>query len=387
VRAFTEGTHVIIRVSDDGGGIDPERVRAVAVEKGFVPAASASSLNQEELFQLLFQPGFSTARQVSELSGRGVGLDVVRAQVHRLKGALTLDSDLGLGTTFTIRLPLTLAILRALLVRSGGQTFAVPLGAVAQILRLEDGQAAMLGRDAVVRVNGDVYPRCQLSRALNLRSTDETVARPPVVIVNAGEKQVALVVDRIIGAQEIVVKSLGTHIRRVPGIAGATLMGDGSVVLILNPADLVSGGSTQAMSVRTDVPRRRAEIKTSGRRVMVVDDSPSVRRIATTLLKNAGWDPVVAKDGVEALEILHQGERPNAVLLDVEMPRMDGYEFLSTLRADDVYRDVPVIMITSRAGDKHRRKAMDLGATAYLVKPYQDAVLLNMLQELTGATV
>jgi chemosensory pili system protein ChpA (sensor histidine kinase/response regulator) len=383
LRAYHEGNQMVVQVGDDGAGIDAEAVRATAVERGFVSAADAARMPAEELQSLVFLPGFSTAREVSEVSGRGVGLDIVKTHVQRLKGTLTLDARPGEGTTFTVRLPMTLAITRALLVKAHHETFALPLDSIRQILRLEDEATERVGNETVLRVGSEVFPLVALGKALGLRQpADERVGRRPVVIVHTGTRPVALVVDHLLGGREIVIKTLGTHLRRVVGITGATLMGDGSVVLILNPAELLSQPAR---------PRRPLTTMFSGTvdyqdalSVMVVDDSPSVRRVVSNLLKNAGWKAVLAKDGLDALEQLQQAaEPPDLLLLDVEMPRMDGYDLLTALKAQDPLRDLPVVMITSRAGDKHRRKAFELGASAYLVKPYQDEALLDLIRQLT----
>jgi chemosensory pili system protein ChpA (sensor histidine kinase/response regulator) len=384
VHAKYEGTQVVIRITDDGGGVDPEVLRAAAIKGGFVQPGEAAKLTHSELLTLVFLPGFSTAREISEISGRGVGLDIVKAHVHKLKGTLSLTSTPGQGATFTIRLPMTLAITRALLVRAHGQTFAIPLPSVTQILRLDESIADRIGGEEVVRIGGKVYPRYSLGKILELKQpADETEQRPPVVILDVGEKQVALIVDKLLGGREIVVKNLGTHVRYLRGVTGATLMGDGTVVLILNPNELIQ---TTASSRGPQV--RLPQISTTARsrqdlRVMIVDDSPSVRRVVTTLIKSVGWTPVAAKDGLDALEILHRStELPDVVVLDIEMPRMDGYELLTTLKGQASYRRIPVVMVTSRSGEKHRRKALDLGASGYVVKPYQDEALLNTLRTL-----
>jgi chemosensory pili system protein ChpA (sensor histidine kinase/response regulator) len=383
LRAFHEGSQVIVQVGDDGAGIDAEAVRATAVERGFVSAADAARMPAEELQALVFLPGFSTAREVSEVSGRGVGLDIVKAHVQRLKGTLTLEALPGQGTTLTMRLPMTLAVTRALLVKAHHETFALPLDSIRQILRLEDDATEQVGNETVLRVGSEVYPLVALGKVLGLRQpADERVERRPVVVVHTGTRPVALVVDHLLGGREIVIKNLGTHLRRVVGITGATLMGDGSVVLILNPAEMLSQPAR---------PRRPLTTMFSGTgdfqealSVMVVDDSPSVRRVVSNLMRNAGWKAILAKDGVDALEQLQQtAEPPDLLLLDVEMPRMDGYDLLTALKAQDPLRDLPVVMITSRAGDKHRRKAFELGASAYLVKPYQDEALLDLIRQLT----
>jgi chemosensory pili system protein ChpA (sensor histidine kinase/response regulator) len=382
LSACHEGNQAVIRISDDGAGIEPRILRSTAVHRGFVTGADADALTDEDLYALLFLPGFSTAHEVSEVSGRGVGLDIVKSQVHKLKGTLAVESAPGQGTTFTIRLPMTLAITRALLVRANQETFALPLDSVRQILRVEREDMERVGQEAVVRVGGHVFPIVFLAKVLNLKQApDATVARPPVLIVNTGAKQVALVVDHVLGGREIVIKNLGPHLREVHGVSGATLMGDGGVVLILNPAEM-GRESAPLKTLPRPAGQALAARTTDVLTVMVADDSTSVRRVVSNIIKGAGWKAIAAKDGMEALEILHSISPPDLILLDVEMPRMDGYELLSTLRAQEAYRTLPVIMVTSRASEKHRRRALDLGASGYVVKPFQDEALLNVIRHL-----
>jgi chemosensory pili system protein ChpA (sensor histidine kinase/response regulator) len=382
LRAYYAGNQVIIEVSDDGAGMELQILRATAVKKGYVSETEAAQLSDEDLYSLVFLPGFSTSTKVSEISGRGVGLDVVRTNVHKLKGSVSLSSTPGAGVKFTIRLPMTLAITRSLLVKAHGETFAFPLGDVIQILRLESSQFERIGKETVVRVGSKVYPVIRLGEALHLKQpADETVVRSPVLIFNAGERQFALVVDHILQGREIVIKSLGNHLRRVTGISGATLMGDGSVVLILNPLDLV-----RLPEAHEPKPWKAAPLPKSSASeaysVMVVDDSPSVRRVITNLVKNTGWSPMVAKDGIDALETIQSNQDlPDLILLDIEMPRMDGYEFMQTLKTQSECSSIPIIILTSRAGEKHRQKALELGASDYVVKPYQDEVLVSMIRK------
>jgi chemosensory pili system protein ChpA (sensor histidine kinase/response regulator) len=382
LRAFHEGNQVVIQVRDDGAGLEPQLLRAAAVSSGFVSSADAPQLSDEELQSLIFLPGFSTASEVSEVSGRGVGLDIVKTQVHKLKGSVAVASAPGQGTTFTIRLPMTMAVTRALLVRAHNETFAIPLDAVTQILRLERDEIEQVGQEPVIRAGGKVYPLLRLGEVLNLKQpADETVQRLPVLILNAEGKQVALVVDQLLAGREIVIKTMGNHLRRVHGVTGATLMGDGSVILILNPGDLVSEPAQPASEAWTAARVAAAARETLT--VMIVDDSMSVRRVVSNLIQGAGWQPVAARDGLEALEMIHRsGKPPDLILLDIEMPRMDGYEFMTTLKGQEMYRDIPIIILTSRAGEKHRRKALDLGASEYVVKPYQDEVLVGMIRAL-----
>ena len=388
VRAFYQGTQVVIQVADDGAGIDPERLRTIAFRDGHISAAESEQMPAEELRQLIFLPGFSTAKQLSEVSGRGVGMDIVKAKVHKLKGTLSVDGAPGAGTTFTIRLPMTLAITRALLVRSNNETFAIPMQGITQILRIEREKIERIGQEPVVRADGKVYPLLQLGDLLGLKQPrDETSAMLPVMIVDAGDRQIALVVDKLLNGREIVVKTLGSHLRHVRGLIGATLMGDGTVIPILNPIELVQSPSRAEVRSSSATSKSRAvpAARNSTVTVLIVDDSLSVRRVVTNLIKDAGWIPITAKDGQEALETLQLATKPpDLILLDIEMPRMDGYELLATLRSEPAYANLPVVMVTSRSGSKHRQKAMELGATDYMVKPFQDGALLGLIRSLVG---
>ncbi len=385
LRAFHEGTEVVIEIGDDGKGLDLAAIRQKVATAGFFSLAEVEAMSDKEVFNLIFLPGLSTAQEVSEVSGRGVGMDVVKEHVTKLQGTVALDSVPGQGVRFTVRLPMTLAVTRALLVRANAETFAVPLNAVKQIMRVERSEIERLGDEPVVRTGGNVYPVVRLGQTLKLRQpADETIARLPVLILSVGARQIALAVDQLIEEREIVIKSLGNHLRRVPGLMGATLMGDGRVIPILNPVDLVFGETAAATPIAT--ARAGAGTRSATRRtlsVMIVDDSPSVRRVMTNLISGAGWQVSAAKDGLDALEILQTvQQQPDVILTDIEMPRMDGYELLAALKRQDDYRAIPVVMITSRTGEKHRRKALDLGACEYLPKPYQDEVLLELVRKL-----
>ena len=387
VQAFSQGTQVILKVSDDGAGLNFDAIRETAARHGLVAASDLANLSEEELAAFIFLPGFSTARTVSEVSGRGVGMDIVRDKVQKLKGTVSVESHAGQGTTFTIRLPMTLAVTRALLVRASHETFALPMQSVVQILRLERKQIDKLGPSPVIRLGNETLPLVYLSEQLRLRApADKTSANLPVLVLAAGDQKVAVAVEKILAGRDIVVKTLGSHLRKVKGLIGATLMGDGSVVPILDAADLVGHADTVTRP-RSIVPApHRLVSRAETPLLMVVDDSVSVRRVMTNLLKNSGWQVLEAKDGIDALEKLQQAERqPNLFLLDIEMPRMDGYELLTALRSQAEHRQSPIVMVTSRAGDKHRQKATRLGATDYVIKPYQDDELLSLLRNLLAA--
>jgi chemotaxis protein histidine kinase CheA/ActR/RegA family two-component response regulator len=374
VRASHEADQIVLRISDDGRGINGEAVRRRAVERGFVPPIAAERMTEAELFALVFEPGFSTAREVSETSGRGVGLDVVRACVERLRGTVTLTSRTGVGATFTIRLPMTVAVMRALLVRASGQTFALPLASVARVVRLGVG-AIDAGKDTL-QIDESCYRRVALSDALNLGGAEEADSkRQSVLLVETGEGREAVVVDEVQGGREIVVKHLGAPLGKVHGVSGATLTGDGDVVLILNPLEFTRPP--------TLVASHRVE-PAAPLSVLVVDDSPSIRRAMTDLLRREGWTPTEARDGQEALGLLDAEPALDLMLVDVDMPRMNGYDFLAAVKGRTAYRSVPVVMATSRCTDADRRRAEELGAEGYLVKPYLDEELVTLIRRLTA---
>ena len=384
IRAFYQGTQAVIRISDDGAGLDPVRIGATAVQKGLLSQSELDTMTPQEIFPYIFVPGLTTAREVSEVSGRGVGMDIVRDKVTKLKGTISVDSEPDQGTTFTIRLPLTLAVTRALMVVAGNELFAVPMQSVDQIARLPRETIEQLGDEPVIRLNGTACPLIRLSHQLGLREADGEAPTIPVLIVAAGDTKVAVRVERIIAGRDIVVKTLGTHLRKVPGLIGSTLLGDGTVVPILDPNSLAGNEKDLAVAAPTT---RAAAFRGAATTVMIVDDSVSVRRVMENLAKSQGWTPIVAKDGVDAIETLQSLDVvPDIFLLDVEMPRMDGYELLATLRGLETTRERPIVMVTSRSGEKHRSKAFSLGATDYLVKPYQDEQLIGLINRLTLPT-
>ncbi len=378
LQAHYEGTQVVLTITDDGAGINPELIRAAAMDRGLVSEAEASQMSDERVLDFIFQPGFSTARQVSEVSGRGVGMDVVKSTVTRLKGTVDLTSAPGRGARLTVRLPMTLAIMRVILVKAHTEIFALPANVVTRILRVGPELLEEVGGSTVLRQDGKIIPVLRLGEALHLKArADQAVTRPPALILQLGDQTVALIVDEVNDAREVVVKTLGSLLRKVRGFTGATLMGDGSVVLILNPNDLVERNATRSAHL---APAEKTPAKHRPLEILTVDDSVSVRRVLAKLIESVGWRATPAKDGLEALELLQRGLRPDAILLDVEMPRMDGYELLGALQALPHLKQVPVVMLTSRAGEKHRKKAFELGATDYLVKPYQDETLVAVIR-------
>jgi chemosensory pili system protein ChpA (sensor histidine kinase/response regulator) len=398
LRAYHEGTQTVIQLSDDGAGLDPERLRQAAIRMGHLSQSDAQTLGAEDLNELIFLPGFSTAAEVSEISGRGIGLDVVKTTLHRLKGSLRVESRPGAGTVFTLRLPMTLAVIRALLVKSCDQIFAIPLAGLQQVVKLTPNMLDYLGQNQVIRSGGKVYPLLQLKELLNLKSAPGAYSKQMALLMNIEERPVAIVVDETLGGREIVVKDLGKHLRHVRGVTGATLLGDGSVVLILNLAELLHlalhprpQAEVPKAVARTSTPMQnlpRTQTAATPLTVLVVDDSLSVRRVLSNRIVGLGWRAMLAKDGIDALEQLQNAPTPpDIMLVDIEMPRMDGYEFTSTLRKQPDYAHIPIVVLTSRAGQKHRDRAFEVGATEYLVKPYQDEVLISLIRRLTARPV
>ncbi len=387
IKASYDSAQIVIQISDDGRGVDPNSIRSTAISKGFLLETEANNLTNKELFSLLFFPGFSTAQQISEISGRGVGLDVVKSIISKMKGTVTLDSQLGEGTIFTIRLPLTLAVIKVILVRSNEQTLAVPLSYVTRILRIEENQLENIGHRVFLRLDDDneIYPLHHLSDLLKLgQHNSESFERMPVLIVNLGSGTIALVVDKLLEAKEIVVKSMGSLLKKVYGVFGATLMGDGNVVMIVNPNELLKDATNRHQLRKIESHLPISQIKNRTLNILIVDDSLSMRRTLSDLVKIMGWNPTEAKDGVEALETIQALEiKPDIIILDIEMPRMDGYELTSVLRADTSCQHIPIIMLTSRSEEKHKRKAFEVGATEYLVKPYEEEVLINLISKLS----
>jgi chemosensory pili system protein ChpA (sensor histidine kinase/response regulator) len=296
-----------------------------------------------------------------------------------------VTSQPGAGTTISVRVPMTLAIARVLLVRVAGQTFGLPLGSVVQIVRPHPSAIGLVGAERVFTLDGKTYPLRDLAETLGIARPVPAPAVQPVLIANLARRRVAVAVDEIVNSRDAVVKKLGTHLRHVHGIWGATLLGDGTVVLILNPADL-AGAIDEPVVIRQPA-RRVGHSDHTPYTVLIVDDSLSMRHVLSLAVKKAGWNAVPARDGLEALEVIDSGTQPpDLILLDIEMPRMDGFEFLSTIRGRKTNADLPIVMLTSRGGDKHRDKARALGVTDYMVKPFQEEALVHNIDRLVRAS-
>jgi chemosensory pili system protein ChpA (sensor histidine kinase/response regulator) len=374
-----EGAEVMVRLTDDGAGMNLEAIRAKGRALGLIPAGR--TLSDEDAMQHILEPGFSTAGALTQQAGRGVGMDVVATEIKRLGGALHMETKAGEGSVFTIRLPFTLAISHALVVRTGEEFYALPLPTVEGVLRLSKAEVtAHLGRDAAMfDYGGQKYRFQHLAVFVGLEPSPlpEQDVTIPVVLVRAGEHSTGLVADELVGSREIVVKSVGPQISGIRGISGATILGDGRIVIILDIGALVRAEWRGRAQLPT-VPREKEDRRTFA---LVVDDSITVRRVTQRLLERNGMRVLTARDGMDAVGLL-QDHVPDVILLDIEMPRMDGYEVAAHVRNDSRLKDVPIIMITSRVGEKHRARAIELGVDDYLGKPYQEAELLDAIAPL-----
>ncbi len=382
----SQGGNIVLRVSDDGAGLDVPALKRKAVSRGF--AHSEDEISDSDACQLIFESGFSTAKEISQVAGRGVGMDVVASAIRQLGGHVDLDTQAGKGTTFTILLPLTQAITNGVLVSAGEDRYAVPYKGIVGIIRVPAVQLAEeYSRDTpVVTYNGETYLLHYMGHLLwgeQNRSPDLSSGMRPVLLVQLGERRHAIHVDHQFGTVQLFIKSLGPQLGQLRGLAGATIASDGNVVLVLELAELLRAQATLRRPAGR--PEAVVEAKRAGRPlVLVVDDSITIRKVTTRILERNNMDVMAAKDGVEAIGLLHE-INPDLILSDIEMPRMDGFELLSAIRNDPRFATVPVVMITSRTGQKHRQKAEEMGVSGYLGKPYTEADLLaEMARHLQG---
>jgi chemosensory pili system protein ChpA (sensor histidine kinase/response regulator) len=381
-----EGNEIVVAIADDGAGLNFERIRKRAIDGGLI--AADAETDEATLTQMIFQPGFSTATQLTALSGRGVGMDVVKSETTSLGGRIEVTTVTGQGSTFRIYLPLTLAVTQAVLVTAGNRIYAIPSSMIEQATAHKPDAAVQIRSAGSTEWLGNRYPYHYLPVLLGERgATPPPARRHWVLLVKGGTGRVALEVDSLTGNQEVVVKAVGPQLARVQGLAGATVLGNGDVALILNPVGLAArAGERASIQAPNDSPADPAVTATAAATaatVMVVDDSLTVRKISGRLLARHGYHVLTAKDGVDALEQL--GEIiPDVMLLDIEMPRMDGFDLARNVRGDKRLQHIPIIMITSRTADKHRQHAAEIGVNHYMGKPYDEEELLGRIRECTG---
>jgi chemosensory pili system protein ChpA (sensor histidine kinase/response regulator) len=402
VRAFHRGNHVFIEVEDDGSGLDYERIRQTGIRAGLVSSAAAATLSENELRAFLFHPGFTTASSKNEIAGRGVGLDVVRNNVHALNGEIEVRSEMGKGTCFGVKVPLTLIISQALFIRSGSTVLAMPLAVVEEIRRLRPDDIEDIGGKLLTKVRGVITEVVRLDSALGLPPIEPINGYMNMVIVRAAGRQLGVVVEEVLGKDEVVIKNLGQYLRRVKLFPGATISTDGSLILLVDVNRLAGTTAAEvdvvvpsasaarifgpgALAVASgSIPAAAVDEPISEKVVVIADDSISVRKFVGRILEKAGYSVKLASDGLEASELIAQ-VGCHLVISDIEMPRMNGYELMSHLRQDPATRRIPVLVVTSRAGAKHRERAMKEGAASFLTKPVQEEQLLAVVDQLMNS--
>jgi chemosensory pili system protein ChpA (sensor histidine kinase/response regulator) len=403
VRAYHKGNHIYVEVEDDGRGVDFDRVKATAVESGVLAADKAESLSRREVLDLLFRPGFSTAPRRTELAGRGVGLDVVRSNVANLNGEIEIETEKGIGSRFTLKVPLTLIISQALFVQCGEQTFAFPLGFVEEVRRIRTNEIEEVGGKLITKVRDVLTEVVRFDEALQLPRLEPVNGYLRLVLVNVGGRQVGVVVEEVLRKDEIVIKNLGEYLRSVKLFPGATIAPDGSLILLVDVNRLIMGESierrplTTAMNAarlflpgaaavaRGEIPAAAVDAVERKKLVVLADDSISVRKFVGRMLEKAGYRVKLASDGLEALEIATTSNC-DLVITDLEMPRTNGYELMLHLRQTPATSKVPVMVVTSRAGAKHRDRALKEGAAAFMVKPVQEESFIAQVVELIGSS-
>ena len=381
IEATQQGRQVVLQIADDGKGIDLDAIRKRLIEKQIV--TSVDTISEEDLLDYLFIPGFTTKQYISQISGRGVGLDVVRQHVQELRGSVRIKTTVGEGTTFEIRIPMTLALNRAIIITLDEEKYAVPFHDIIEVRKVSS-EEVVYDKEYLLKVGERVIPLKDLAAMLGLRdeSIKELIEQGDLtVIVVPGERdQVALIVDTIVEQQEIIVKSLGSHLRHVIGVSGATIMGDASLVPILNTGELVAA---ERQAVVTRKVNNKPALRHAPIKVLIVDDSVSVRQTVSRLIKSKGWEAGLATDGMDATEKIDDFS-PDIIILDIEMPRMNGFEFMGFLRGNKRHQHIPVVMLTSRISDKHRKKAMELGVNHYMSKPYQEEEFISTIKTSIG---
>ncbi|WP_457596476.1 hybrid sensor histidine kinase/response regulator [Hydrogenimonas sp.] len=382
LKAYNEGNHIIIEIVDDGKGLDPDMLKMKAVEKGLISEKEADQMSDKEAFMLIFKPGFSTAAKVTNVSGRGVGMDVVKSNIEKLNGIIEIDSEKGKGTTLKLKIPLTLAIIQSLLVSVQEEYYAVPLASVLETVRITPDEIQSVEGRSVLRLRDEVLPLVHLADLFDVERVFSMGEHAYVVIIGLAESKLGLIVDSLVGQEEIVIKSLGEYLKGIEGIAGATIRGDGRVTLIVDVGALMD----MAKSVKSSIQNLEGgDAKTeknqpSDYNILIVDDSKTDRTIMRKALEPLGVTITEATNGVEALNIMKDGSKTfDAALVDIEMPRMDGYTLASEIRKFNKFKNMPLIAVTSRTSRSDRLRGVEVGMTEYITKPYTPEYLMNVV--------
>jgi len=384
LKAYHEGNHIVIQIIDDGKGLDADMLKSKSMEKGIITEKEADMMSEKEAFGLIFRPGFSTAAQVTSVSGRGVGMDVVKTNIEKLNGMIDIDSEVGQGTSMKLKIPLTLAIIQALLVGVQEEYYAIPLASVLETVRISKDEIYTVESRSVMRLRDEVLSLVHIGDIFEVERVFDNSEHAYVVVLGLAESKIGLIVDSLVGQEEIVIKSLGEYLKGIEGIAGATIRGDGGVTLIVDVAALMQ----MAKSVKSTIGSENSEKAKLGAKnsasdycVMIVDDSKTDRTIMRKSIEPLGITLVEATDGVEALNILKQGDHAfDAMLIDIEMPRMDGYTLASEIKKYNKYKQLPLIAVTSRTGKADRMRGVESGMIEYITKPYSPEYLMNVVK-------
>ncbi|MEA2110487.1 MAG: hybrid sensor histidine kinase/response regulator [Campylobacterota bacterium] len=385
LKAYNEGNHIVIQIMDDGKGLDVNILKDIAVNKGVITEKEADKMGDKEAFGLIFRPGFSTAAQVTNVSGRGVGMDVVKTNIEKLNGIIDIDSEIGKFTSIKLKIPLTLAIIQALLVGVQEEFYAIPLASVLETVRISKDEIYTVENRSVMRLREEVLSLVHIGDIFEVERVFDDSEHTYVVLLGLAESKIGLIVDSLVGQEEIVIKSLGEYLQGIEGIAGATIRGDGGVTLIVDVADLIQMSKTIKSTVSSDNGAGSSisneKNSASDYRVMIVDDSKTDRAIMKNSLESMGITLVEAADGQEALNILKASEQNfDAMLVDIEMPRMDGYALAAEIKKYSRYKNLPLIAVTSRTGKSDRMRGVEVGMVEYITKPYSPDYLMSVVK-------
>jgi len=384
LKAYNEGNHIVVQIDDDGKGLDPVMLKNKSLEKGVITEKEADAMTDKEAFALIFRPGFSTAAQVTSVSGRGVGMDVVKTNIEKLNGIIDIDSEVGRGTSIKLKIPLTLAIIQALLVGVQEEYYAIPLASVLETVRISKDEIYTVDNRSVMRLRNDVLSLVHIGDIFEVERIIDAAEHAYVVVLGLAESKLGLIVDSLVGQEEIVIKSLGEYLKGMEGIAGATIRGDGGVTLIVDVAALMQmakGVKAKPMIESKSAAVSKEKTKASDYNVMIVDDSKTDRTIMRKALEPMGITLTEAVDGQEALNILKQGDTHfDAMLIDIEMPRMDGYTLAGEIKKYNKYKNLPLIAVTSRTSKSDRMRGVESGMVEYITKPYSSDYLASVVQ-------
>ncbi|MGL2423657.1 chemotaxis histidine kinase/response regulator CheAY2 [Helicobacter pylori] len=384
LSAYNEGNHIVIKISDDGKGLDPVMLKEKAIEKGVISERDAEGMSDREAFNLIFKPGFSTAKVVSNVSGRGVGMDVVKTNIEKLNGIIEIDSEVGVGTTQKLKIPLTLAIIQALLVGVQEEYYAIPLSSVLETVRISQDEIYTVDGKSVLHLRDEVLSLVRLSDIFKVDAILESNSDVYVVIIGLADQKIGVIVDYLIGQEEVVIKSLGYYLKNTRGIAGATVRGDGKITLIVDVGammDMAKSIKVNITNLMNESENTKSKNSPSDYIVLAIDDSSTDRAIIRKCLKPLGITLLEATNGLEGLEMLKNGDKiPDAILVDIEMPKMDGYTFASEVRKYNKFKNLPLIAVTSRVTKTDRMHGVESGMTEYITKPYSGEYLTTVVK-------